>query len=545
MSKLRIDSCDLKNMLAGKTRLCVPWFQREYDWEREHCQALWDDIARHDEHFVGAVVLQKREDSSFDIIDGQQRLTSLSLMALACVRKLEAESDRRAASVAKDFLLNSGDLRKNPSLKLTLWEDVEGGGGNNNAFWRLLVGGFPPKPNNDGQEKMNRAFTLFTRLFSGMDAEGAADFMSRRAGEHLAFARIVTRDSVSAHIVFETLNGRGKALKPADLVKSFLLSSIPEGARRVNIGLWNNMVRTVGKREMERFLRAVYNAQNRPPASDSELHNKIVSLVDGGTTAEVYLQELQEKSEFYRALCEPGEPRDKEGFWAREKDWNRARFFRDLNLRQIYPVLMSAKDKFSDLEFSKVMRICEVVAFRRITIGGLDASPLATACNDAACGIFRGEIKNAEELREELRDLCPGDHAFALAFAEKEFPQSAQEQTRRIFRHMLLEMERTETGEDLPRIVSRKVVPLRTAEELRQLGGSSKSADSIANYVIWEDMKVGDEIPEISDYARSKYDLTREAGERWPNFSAADLEERQKRLADLAVKTWSLEGEGV
>ena len=543
MSKLRIDSCDLKNMLGGKIRLRVPWFQREYDWEREHCQALWDDIRRHDEHFVGAVVLQKRGDSEYDIIDGQQRLTSLSLMALACVRKLEGEGDARAESIAKAFLLNRGDLRKNPDLKLSLWEDAEGGGGNNNAFWRLLAGGLSPRPGNDGQVKMQRAFSLYAGLFKPMHADAAADFLSRRAGEHLVFARIVTRDSVNAHIVFETLNGRGKALKPADLVKSFLLSAIPEAARKANIALWNHLTRAVGKREMERFLRVVYNAQNRPPASDSELHNKIVSLVDGGTTAEVYLQELREKSEFYRALCEPGEPRDPDGFWARAPDWNMARFFRDLNLRQIYPVLMSARDKFGDAEFSRAMRVCEVVAFRRITIGGLDASPLAAACNDAACGIFRGDIKNAADLRDELRDLCPGDDAFRLAFREKEFPKSVQDQTRRIFRHMLLEMERAETGEEWARIVSRKVVPLRSGEELRQMGGDSKLADRIANFVLWEDMRAGDEIPDFPEFARSKYRLTAEAGERWPHFSVSDLEERQKRLADLATRTWTLDGD--
>ena len=546
MSKLRIDSCDLKNMLAGKIRLSVPWFQREYDWEREHCQALWDDIAHHDEHFVGAVVLHKLGGgAAFDIIDGQQRLTSLSLMALACVRKLESESDPRAEEVAEAFLLNGGDLRKKPDLKLALWEDAETGGGNNNAFWRLLAGGLSPRASNEGQEKMRRAYALFSELFSEMGRDAAADFMSRRAGEQLAFARIVTRDSVNAHIVFETLNGRGKALKPADLVKSFLLSAVPEASRKANIALWNGIVKAVGKREMERFLRAVYNAQNRPPASDSELHNKIVSLVDGGTTAQVYLRELREKGDFYRALREPGERRDPDGPWPRRADWRRARFFRDLGLRQIYPALMSARDKFGADEFSRVMRICEVVAFRRITIGGLDASPLAAACNDAACGIFRGEIKGAAELREELRELCPGDRAFALAFAEKEFPQSGQEQARRILLHMLSEMERTESGAEPRRVLARDVASLSSAERWRREGGVAQLAHRVGNFALLENWTgAGEEgDPDPARLSRSEHSLTREAGERWPNFTPADLEERQKRLADLAVKTWSLEGD--
>ena len=545
MSRLRIDSCDLKNMLAGRTRMSVPWFQREYDWEPEHCRALWDDIARHDEHFVGAVVLQKQGDADFDIIDGQQRLTSLSLMALACARKLESDGDGRAADIAETFLLNGGDLRKNPDLKLSLWDDAtSGGGGGNNAFWRLLAGGFSPRPNNDGQEKMRRAHALFCNLFEPMSAAAAADFMSRRAGEQLAFARIVTRDSVNAHIVFETLNGRGKALKPADLVKSFLLSAVPDAARKANIALWNNLARTVGKREMERFLRAVYNAQNRPPASDSELHNKIVSLVDSGVSAQVYLRELREKGEFYRALREPGDKREPDGPWPRREDWRRARFFRDLGLRQIYPALMSARDKFGPDEFSRTLRVCEAVAFRRITIGGLDASPLAAACNDAACGIFRGDIKSASDLRDELRELCPGDRAFALAFAEKEFPQSGQEQTRRILLYILSEMERVETGAEPRRATTREVAALRSAEVWRRTGGVAQLAHRVGNFALLENWTGADDgDPEAEHLSRSGRALTREVGERWPHFTPADLDERQKRMADLAVKTWSLDAD--
>lgn len=70
----------------------VPEYQRPYSWEKEHCEQLFDDIndsSRDNEYFIGTIVLQEVEDvgtgKKYDIIDGQQRITTLQIL-LACLR---------------------------------------------------------------------------------------------------------------------------------------------------------------------------------------------------------------------------------------------------------------------------------------------------------------------------------------------------------------------------------------------------------------------------------------------------------------------------
>ena len=560
-----IEACNLQELMTeteeSGIRLSVPLFQRDYVWERPHCAALWNDIKNEDEqHYVGAVVLQKVGPvggNEYHVIDGQQRLTSLSLMALACARRLESADKERADKIAATFLLNRGDLGTSYDLKLKLWE---GYGVSNDSFWRMLVRGGPGNlnPADEGQKKIKRAFRFFQERFKAMESdEDAYDFMSRQAGEKLLFARIKTRSTVNAHIIFETLNGRGVALSQAAMIKSFLLASVDQSDNvfKHYVTLWNKLRETVSRSdsEMGHFIRTVYNAENSPSARGDELHGKVVRLIDGGIIAEAYLNKLKDRSVFYRSLRKPGDTHSPSDEWPRAADWWRARFFRDIGLRQVYSLLMSAKMKFDREDFSRAMRLCEVIAFRRMTIGGLDASPLADDCNNAACRIFRGSITDAQALRRELEHHCPSDSRFKVDFAEKGFLTSVQDKTRRVLRYILAELEAKErqlnplpdSGEfNRYGIGSREVVPLRNSEDWRRVDGVAQLSNRIGNFVLWEDAQGDENPPDADERRRSTNVLTRETGEHWPNFTPTDLEERQKRLADLAAKTWSLEGDG-
>lgn len=77
----------------------VPPYQRDYSWSEEHWEDLWNDIVelrprREDRHYMGALVVEGKTDREFLIIDGQQRLATLSLLALAVIGKLRAMADK-------------------------------------------------------------------------------------------------------------------------------------------------------------------------------------------------------------------------------------------------------------------------------------------------------------------------------------------------------------------------------------------------------------------------------------------------------------------
>lgn len=91
---LDTDTVSMADMLGNSKVYRVPPFQRDYSWREEHWEDLWNDmLALHENkeqrHYMGSVVLQKSSDKEFLVIDGQQRLTTLSLVAIAIIGHLQ------------------------------------------------------------------------------------------------------------------------------------------------------------------------------------------------------------------------------------------------------------------------------------------------------------------------------------------------------------------------------------------------------------------------------------------------------------------------
>lgn len=91
MKDLEVKTLAVKDILHKANFLSVPFYQRPFSWDEEHFEDLMDDLLGADatqEYFLGTAVLQKTgEPSDFDIVDGQQRFTSLMIL-LACLRDL-------------------------------------------------------------------------------------------------------------------------------------------------------------------------------------------------------------------------------------------------------------------------------------------------------------------------------------------------------------------------------------------------------------------------------------------------------------------------
>ena len=86
---LNTDTEDLKELLSNGKSYSVPPYQRDYSWKQEHWEDLWEDLltieASREDHYMGAIVLESGERKQFRVIDGQQRMATLSILILACV----------------------------------------------------------------------------------------------------------------------------------------------------------------------------------------------------------------------------------------------------------------------------------------------------------------------------------------------------------------------------------------------------------------------------------------------------------------------------
>jgi uncharacterized protein with ParB-like and HNH nuclease domain len=107
MSKLNVDQKTISDLLSDKrSDFLIPDYQRPYAWNEEQCQALWDDIFvfsfpnndyeafdDNDEYFLGSIVTFKNDNGKSEVIDGQQRLTTLMLMLRAFYDKFANMQD--------------------------------------------------------------------------------------------------------------------------------------------------------------------------------------------------------------------------------------------------------------------------------------------------------------------------------------------------------------------------------------------------------------------------------------------------------------------
>jgi uncharacterized protein with ParB-like and HNH nuclease domain len=259
---MKADAVTLLGIFEKKMRLEVPLFQRQYVWSREHqWEALWEDIARKfiDQmegrqdapvHFLGAMVLDQKQTPTThvekrQVIDGQQRLTTLQLFVAAFRDFCTEHECLDVASELQGFVFNKGMMVDPDVEKFKVWPtqadrqqftDVISSGSRKELekryplVKRKYARSFDPRP------RMVEAYLFFRdqmdELFIGTDKEVALE-AERPLAERVELSftalksllKVVVIDLETgddAQVIFETLNARGEPLLPADLLRNFI-----------------------------------------------------------------------------------------------------------------------------------------------------------------------------------------------------------------------------------------------------------------------------------------------------------------------------------
>ncbi len=283
----------LGELLGNGRTYKVPLFQRDYSWTQDDWEDLWQDIQNvlqgHEPvHYMGYLVLQTQDNKNYDIIDGQQRLTTLSLLVLAVLKLLSdfvergIQSDdnrRREEQLRNNYIGYLDPVTLVPQTKLTLNR-------NNDAFYRdrlVPLQSLPKRGLRSSEHLLRKGFEWFSRQIADQYAarkDGAvlAQFLSDVA-DSLHFTVITVTDELNAFKVFETLNSRGVRLSPTDLLKNYLFSVVHrEGSHISEIEAlerrWNRMVDQLGSESFPAFLRSHWNSRE-PLVRESELFKTI------------------------------------------------------------------------------------------------------------------------------------------------------------------------------------------------------------------------------------------------------------------------------
>lgn len=125
---LKTDTEDLKELLSNGKSYTVPSYQRDYSWKQEHWEDLWEDLAtveaNREDHSMGAIVLESGERKHFRVIDGKQRIATLSILNLACMDYLyglarggvDATANEERAALLESSYLGVKDPTSLPPL---------------------------------------------------------------------------------------------------------------------------------------------------------------------------------------------------------------------------------------------------------------------------------------------------------------------------------------------------------------------------------------------------------------------------------------------
>lgn len=217
--------------VTGKHTFAVPDYQRNYSWTESELEDLWQDLhdslARDKEHFFGTFLLRQQETGQiYDIIDGQQRLTSLLILLNELGRQWR-EYDEDAADEIRQWYIASrdgfklelmGDDRR--FLKEYIFEGIDERSGQ----------GYPEETITPSQRRLKGAKEFFQEQFAAKKAELSQaefeDYCRRLKGkieDDLDLMVYPVTSEAEAVRIFEVVNDRGKQLSKLEKTKSFLM----------------------------------------------------------------------------------------------------------------------------------------------------------------------------------------------------------------------------------------------------------------------------------------------------------------------------------
>ncbi len=567
-TNFKTENNTLRKLLGNGLTYRVPRFQRDYSWTEAEWDDLWQDIQGTLEadgepsHYMGYLVLQSSDDKTFDVIDGQQRLTTLSLIVLACLKALRALIDQqidaqrnqqRMDQLRQTYVGYLDPVTLVTRSKLTLNRN------NDRYYQNYLVPLASPLPQRGfkaSEHALRHAFEWFEKRISAhLKSSGSTDPGKTIAqlvdgmSDKLFFTVITVSDELNAYKVFETLNARGVRLSATDLLKNYLFSVL-HGVEEHEIELaaledrWEALVGRLGAESLPEFLRAHWNSRH-PAARQSELFKVIRSRVTTRQQVFDLLRSMDEDVETYLALTQPENPG-----WP--KDWrDLASTLRMFSVRQPFPLLLAARRRLADADFRTVLSACVTMSLRYNVIAGLHTAEQERAYHAAAQGIASGGVRNAREVLDSLRSVYVNDDTFQAAFADKSL-RTASSRNRKVVRYMLSELERHVSGAapdlDDPSVSIEHILP-----EHPDTGWASFADDQIesmvhriGNMALLEsapnrDAGNAEFAVKRTTYGTSRFELTSRVASDATEWSPEAIDRRQKALARMAKAVWRVD----
>ncbi|GAA9051350.1 DUF262 and DUF1524 domain-containing protein [Helicobacter pylori] len=366
---MKADATTLLNFIKDNqnNQLVIPIYQRVYSWEKEQCKQLWDDIIKiggndkMDRHFIGSILYvihdAKYSNNTLLIIDGQQRLTTITLLLTALRDHLSDEVKRK--EIEGDYLINS-DKDGDKKFRLILSDSDK-------DTLLYLIDKDRRKPS-DPSLKIVENFKLFEEWVSKNTDKLETIF---KGLEKLMIVGIALKEGKDdPQLIFESMNSKGMELTQTDLIRNYI---IMETEVEKQEGFYNKYWRAMeedfkqNKKWFDRFVRHYLTIKTREIPNISKVY---VALKDyrqkEGIGIEDLLKDLQKYCGYFCRIVFKKES---------DKDLNKALgFLVVLEMDVIYPLLLELYSDYSDgvlskADFIPIIALIESYICRRAVCG--------------------------------------------------------------------------------------------------------------------------------------------------------------------------------
>ena len=367
-----------KNFLTqNKTQFVIPVYQRNYDWTSAECKQLLYDIIevggkkdQDDTHFIGSIVFihdgvyTSSDVKQLVIIDGQQRLTTMTLLYLALYRfALANDLEEKAAEINETILINRFVKEENSKLKLKQ-TDV-----NAKAF-RFLM-----NENNPGDyNEYSRVIENYNFFYHAINLDNFS--IITEGLNRLLFVEIsLERGKDDPQRIFESLNSTGLELSQADLIRNYILMGLePKEQVRIFENYWeiienNAKIENSHESKVSELIRDYLTLINKKIPNKSKVYEEFKVRFKNRDESfySTTLQTIKQYSIIYNKFLNPQNEQDRE-------IRNELRSIKQMEINVSYPFLMPVYHDYSNQKIDKtilisVLRLVQSYVWRRFILG--------------------------------------------------------------------------------------------------------------------------------------------------------------------------------
>jgi hypothetical protein len=433
----------------------IPVYQRDFVWQGKQVKALWADLVAHyrtyasndhlinpEGYFLGAMVVIEKDDGAADeVIDGQQRLTSLTTIAAICLdalntiekptEQIKAWSATLTQMIASpdgggftpklsfsdkeisEFFFNSIHKNSTKTLKEAYWDEQ----------WC--------------KEKLKRKKSPFFKMREAITVgyQELEKFLNELTGDEqrirrlISFVELLTEGVIvlritamsysNAYAIFESLNNRGIPLSQSDLIKNELLDAC-DATNIIEVGEhWQNARQIIDSIEiktlsMPDFVHYSYISRNGMEKAN-KLYDRIKERISNPVFAKQYAEELEKDAQAMFSLTEAFDDQ-----WKTETIYMLKDIKNVLNIKHCYPFLIAAFIRHSKepIIFNSYVEAVMNFAFRYMKVLE-DPLENFTSAIGSAC-VMINEGKSIAEIKSLFRNEAP-DHQFINRFEDSSF----------------------------------------------------------------------------------------------------------------------------